>query len=35
MALDERDYKYTEQYELREQTRAAIAGKYEVLKIIR
>tara|TARA_R110000765_G_scaffold308455_1_gene402155 strand:+ start:665 stop:2188 length:1524 start_codon:yes stop_codon:yes gene_type:complete len=34
MALDERDYKYTEQYELREQTRAAIAGKYEVLKII-
>lgn len=34
MALNEKDPKYLEQYELRLQTRAAIAGKYEVLKII-
>ena len=34
MALNEKDSNYIEQYELREQTRAAIAGKYEVLKII-
>lgn len=34
MALNEKDSKYQEQFELRSQTRAAIAGKYEVLKII-
>ncbi len=34
MALNEKDSNYIEQFELREQTRAAIAGKYEVLKII-
>jgi hypothetical protein len=34
MALNEKDSKYIEQFELRSQTRAAIAGKYEVLKII-
>ena len=34
MALNTLDDKYKEQYELRKQTRAAIAGKYEVLKII-
>tara|TARA_R110001606_G_scaffold27768_1_gene88617 strand:- start:1690 stop:3216 length:1527 start_codon:yes stop_codon:yes gene_type:complete len=34
MALNEKDSNYIEQHELREQTRAAIAGKYEVLKII-
>ena len=34
MALNEKDSNYIEQYELREQTRAAIAGKYEVLKIV-
>jgi len=34
MSLNEKDSAYTEQYELRKETRAAIAGKYEVLKII-
>ena len=34
MALNNKDDKYLEQEELRSQTRAAIAGKYEVLKII-
>ena len=34
MALNKLDKEYTEQKDLREQTRAAIAGKYEVLKII-
>lgn len=34
MALNEKDKQYTEQFDLRSQTRAAIAGKYEVLKII-
>ncbi len=34
MALNEKDALYMEQFELRQQTRAAIAGKYEVLKII-
>ena len=34
MALNEKDALYMEQHELRQQTRAAIAGKYEVLKII-
>ena len=34
MALNTLDKEYIEQQELREQTRAAIAGKYEVLKII-
>lgn len=34
MALNKQDQEYTEQQELRSQTRAAIAGKYEVLKII-
>ena len=33
MALNEKDSNYIEQYELREQTRAAIAGYHEVLKI--
>lgn len=34
MALNEKDALYMEQFELRQQTRAAVAGKYEVLKII-
>tara|TARA_R110002124_G_scaffold272158_1_gene441197 strand:- start:1665 stop:3188 length:1524 start_codon:yes stop_codon:yes gene_type:complete len=34
MALNKLDKEYIEQEELRSQTRAAIAGKYEVLKII-
>jgi hypothetical protein len=34
MALNEKNSEYQEQYELRQQTRAAIAGKYEILKII-
>lgn len=34
MALNKQDQEYTEQQELRSQARAAIAGKYEVLKII-
>ena len=34
MALNTLDKEYREQQELREQTRAAIAGKYEVMKII-
>tara|TARA_R110000744_G_scaffold379171_1_gene496630 strand:- start:12111 stop:13640 length:1530 start_codon:yes stop_codon:yes gene_type:complete len=34
MALNTLDKEYIEQQELREQTRAAIAGKYEVMKII-
>ena len=34
MALNATDAQYLEQEELRQQTRAAIAGKYEVLKII-
>ena len=34
MSLDKKDSAYAEQEELRQQTRAAIAGKYEVLKII-
>ena len=34
MALNKLDQEYIEQEELRSQTRAAIAGKYEVLKII-
>lgn len=34
MALNEKDTNYIEQFDLRQQTRAAIAGKFEVLKII-
>ena len=34
MALNKLDQEYIEQEELRSQTRAAIAGKYEVMKII-
>jgi hypothetical protein len=34
MALNDKDSEYLEQFELRQQTRAAIAGKYQVLKII-
>ena len=34
MSLHKTDSAYLEQEELRQQTRAAIAGKYEVLKII-
>jgi hypothetical protein len=35
MALNDKDSEYLEQFELRQQTRAAIAGKYEVVKQVK